>query len=103
MELLPVGQGLKLVRHPQTSAPDRAGEAGLFVAQPGRIARDQSLSMSESPVEQRSTTHPVLDLVYRPEIRRAISESDPPRPVRRYPQVEQRQGESVGSFLNVMI
>jgi hypothetical protein len=101
MELLPVGQGLKLVRYPQASVSEK--EAGLFVAQPGRIARNQALTASDPPVEQRPTTHPVLDLVYRPEIRRSISESAPPRPVQRYPRVNQRQGESVGSFLNVMI
>ena len=103
MELLPVGQGLKLVRYPQASASERERGAGLFVAQPGRIARNPALAASDPPVEQRSTTHPVLDLVYRPEIRRSISESNPPQPVQRYPRINQRQGESVGNFLNVMI
>ena len=100
MEMIPVGQGFKVVERPATGIREK----GLFVAQPGRVARDEPLQASEPPPEQNPTTHPVLDLVYRPEIRRAISESNPPQPeARQYPQFEQRLGENVGNFLNVIV
>jgi hypothetical protein len=100
MEIIPVGQHLKVIERPRISVRNE----GLFVAQSGRIARDEPLPVVEQSPEQRPTTHPVLDLIYRPEIRRAITESEPPRQeARRYPQFEQRLGDNVGNFLNVMI
>ena len=99
MKLIPIGQNLRVVQRPDPAIWD----TGLFVARPGPIARNEPLRTESTPVENRPTTHPVLDLVYRPEVRRAISESQPPRVVRQYPPFEQRAGESVGIYLNVMV